>query len=138
VPRIFDSIQQSLLPALRQTILVSYRADFFVGYFNLRGWKNLQDQIARWSGDEDSCCRLLVGMQKLPQEELRELMSISPDTAEISNEVADRIRKRLAAEFREQLTIGIPTHALNAQTIPPHPAGKRNAPARHRLHRPGQ
>ncbi len=111
MPRIFDNINQHLLPALQQTMQVSYRADFCVGYFNLRGWKNLQDQIDRWTGGEDSCCRLLVGMQKLPQEELRQLMSIAPDTAEISNEVADRIRKRLAAEFREQLTIGIPTNA---------------------------
>ncbi|MEW6406202.1 MAG: phospholipase D-like domain-containing protein, partial [Chloroflexota bacterium] len=109
MPRIFDNIQQHLLPALQQTIQVSYRADFCVGYFNLRGWKNLQDQIDRWAGGENSCCRLLVGMQKLPQEELRELMSVSLQ-AEISNEVADRIRKRLAAEFREQLTIGTPTN----------------------------
>jgi len=109
MPRIFDNIHQHLLPALQQTIQVSYRADFCVGYFNLRGWKNLQDQIDRWTGGENSCCRLLVGMQKLPQEELRELMSISPQ-AEISNEVADRIRKQLAAEFREQLTIGTPTN----------------------------
>jgi len=110
MPRIFDNIQQHLLPALQQTIRTSFRADFCVGYFNLRGWKHLQEQIDRWTGGENSCCRLLVGMQKLPQEELRELMSISPETAEISNEIADRIRKRLAAEFREQLTIGIPTN----------------------------
>jgi len=110
VPRIFDNIQQHLLPALQQTIQASYRADFCVGYFNLRGWKHLQDQIDLWTGGEESRCRLLVGMQKLPQDELRELMSVSQDAKEISNEVADRIRKRLAADFREQLTIGTPTN----------------------------
>jgi hypothetical protein len=110
MPRIFDNIQQHLLPALQQTIKVSYRADFCVGYFNLRGWKSLQDHIDQWIGGEESCCRLLVGMQKLPQDELREMMSVAPDASQISNEVADRIRKRLAVEFREQLTIGYPTN----------------------------
>ncbi len=110
MPRIFDNIEQSLLPALKETLDLSNRSDFCVGYFNLRGWKQLDSCIDNWSGGEGNCCRLLVGMQRLPAEELRDALSLVKHDGEIDNQTALKLKKRLAEEFREQLTYGIPTN----------------------------
>ncbi|GJL53110.1 MAG: hypothetical protein NPIRA02_02420 [Nitrospirales bacterium] len=110
MPRIFDNIEQALLPALRETIQLADRADFCVGYFNLRGWKQLDGYIDKWSGKDGHCCRLLVGMQRLPQDELREALSLVKKDSVLDNQTAIRLKKKLAEEFREQLTVGIPTN----------------------------
>lgn len=110
MPRIFDNIDAKLLSALQETLNVADRADFCVGYFNLRGWKQLDSYIEKWAGGEGNCCRLLVGMQKLPHEELYEAFSLIKSDAKIDNQTAARIKKKLAEEFRHQLTIGIPTN----------------------------
>jgi superfamily II DNA or RNA helicase len=110
MPRIFDNIEQTLLPALQQTLEVANHADFCVGYFNLRGWKQIDSYIERWGGGSGNCCRLLVGMQHLPQEELRTAMSLIKSDVAMDNQTALRVKKKLAEEFRDQLTIGIPTN----------------------------
>lgn len=109
MPRIFDNIEQELLPALQQTLEVADRADFCVGYFNMRGWKKLDRFIERWPGGHGNCCRLLVGMQRLPADELRAALTRTGDD-ELDNKTAIQLRKRLAEDFREQLAFGIPTN----------------------------
>ncbi len=110
MPRIFDNIDQQLLAALQETLNVSNCADFCVGYFNLRGWKQLDSFIERWQGGDQNCCRLLVGMQKLPAEELHDVLSLVKKDEGLDNQTALRFKKKIAEEFKEQLTFGVPTN----------------------------
>ncbi|HEX7183023.1 MAG TPA: helicase-related protein [Thermoanaerobaculia bacterium] len=109
MPRIFDNIEHALLPALREGLALSHRADFCVGYFNLRGWKHIDGLVEGWPGGEGHCCRLLIGMQRLPQEELREALSLVPKVNGIDLQTAVRLKRRLAEELRDQLSLGAPT-----------------------------
>lgn len=109
MPRVFDNISERLVDALNITLDGATRADFCVGYFNLRGWQRIDSRIEPWEGRSGSQCRLLVGMQKAPQEELRELLSVHGEDGLLDNQAALRLRKKLAEEFRTQLTIGVPS-----------------------------
>ncbi|MEH1929114.1 helicase-related protein [Nostoc sp.] len=110
MPRIFDNINLQLLTILRETLKVSYRADFCVGYFNLRGWRKIDDLIEQYVGNEKACCRLLIGMQSLPSDEVHAAFTLSSGDRGIDNSTIVRLKKRMAAEFRQQLTIGAPTN----------------------------
>ena len=110
MPRIFDNIEQRLLPALSETLAVSNRTDFCVGYFNLRGWKKIDSFVDRFIGGDSKCCRLLIGMQRPPAEELRAAFSVIKQVEDIDNQTAIHLKRKLAPELREQLTIGVPTN----------------------------
>jgi superfamily II DNA or RNA helicase len=109
VPRIFDNIDKDLLPALRASLQVSTHADFCVGYFNLRGWRQIADLIEKYDGSDGNRCRLLVGMQRLPQDELRDGLSLEGEPLGLDKQQADRLRRRLAQDFRQQLALGAPS-----------------------------
>lgn len=74
MPKIYDNIENHLTKGLNETLELSHRTDFCVGYFNLRGWKEVSEKIDLLSGADvnegseviQRTCRLLVGMQKLP------------------------------------------------------------------------
>src|SRR3954466_6552111 len=99
MPRIFDNIEQRLLSALEETLAISDRGDFCVGYFNLRGWRAIEKLVDQWSGADDSCCRVLGGMQRRPEDEFRAAMSVRGEGETIDNATAARLKNRLAHEF---------------------------------------
>jgi len=109
MPRIFDNIDLLLSSSLRDSIKISYRADICVGYFNLRGWKQLVDEIDNWDGGTNNQCRLLVGMQNIPHHELQKELRIGASKDKITNQIALQIKNRIISQFKEQLTFGIPT-----------------------------
>jgi superfamily II DNA or RNA helicase len=110
MPTIYDNIDRQLLPALRQALQGSLCADFCVGYFNLRGWRQLDEQVDALSGRDGKFCRLLVGMQQPPEDLLRAASSVLSGEEGMDNQSAQRLKKRLAEHFREQLTIGFPSN----------------------------
>ena len=112
MPRIFDNLQSAstLLPALQETLVLSSRADFCVGYFNLRGWGRLAPYVDGWDPSEGPC-RVLIGMQRLPHDELKDALSLLDRPSGIDNQAAHRLRVQLAEQLRQQLTIGVPTNA---------------------------
>jgi len=118
MPKIYDNIENHLTKGLNETLELSQRTDFCVGYFNLRGWKEVADRIDSLAGativegkdDVHRICRLLVGMQKMPVDILRDYFSKDEDHI-IDQAEAVKLKKRLAQEFKDQLTIGTPTEA---------------------------
>lgn len=113
MPRIFDNIDQKLVEALSTTLETSYKADFCIGYFNLRGWKQIDKYIENMQGTANNQCRLLIGMQKLPEEELMELFSDSTDSY-LDRKTTLEIKNRLMDNFKKQLIIGAPSNSDEA------------------------
>lgn len=117
--RIFDNINLKFTQGLQDIITNTgvKRIDFCVGYFNLRGWDQIIDQIDQLPGDfvdEESArdpqfrvCRLLVGMHQPPEELTRWLYSKEDRTPDPEYVRSQKIR--IAREFRKQLQLGLPT-----------------------------
>jgi superfamily II DNA or RNA helicase len=114
MPNIYDNIEKYLEEGLNKTLENSLRADFCIGYFNLRGWRKVADVVERLPGgylpddNRKYHCRLLIGMQRLPLEEIRD--HFSSESKLIDNNLAIGLKRKVAKEFKEQLIIGNPTN----------------------------
>lgn len=113
---IYDNIESRFVQGLQDLItdVGIKRVDFCVGYFNLRGWDLVVNQIDQIPGDfvyENDRqvfrrCRLLIGMHQPDEELVRQLYSTQqiPDAAFVQ-----QCKLEIAREFKKQLLLGIPT-----------------------------
>lgn len=115
--RIYDNIEVKFKEGL-QGIMASggvERVDFCVGYFNLRGWNMIVNQVDELPGgyvyenDEQKyrVCRLLVGMHRPPEELIRNIYGQSNNY--VDADYANKCKLQIAVEFKKQLLIGLPT-----------------------------
>ena len=114
--RIYDNIETKFTEGLQGIIsnMGVKRVDFCVGYFNLRGWNIVVDQVDTLTGDfvyEDDKrifrkCRLLIGMHQPSDELIRQLYTEQqlPDANYVS-----QCKLAIAHDFRRQLQLGFPT-----------------------------
>lgn len=109
MPTIYDNIDEHLLPNLCATYGSAARADFCVGYFNLRGWRLIEDALGE-NGCEMAPCRLLIGMIRRPEDELKRAFGFGGEQRLTQGMIPD-LRRELAQELRTQLTVGAPTQA---------------------------
>ena len=117
--QIFDNIEQRFTDGLKGYLSTHgvTRVDFCVGYFNLRGWNLILNEIDALPGDfvdEQSnpmpvhrTCRLLIGMHQ-PQDELTRWLYGKEDHTPDNNFVREQ-KVKIAIDFRRQLQIGLPT-----------------------------
>ena len=114
--KIYDNIESRFVQGLQDLItdVGVKRVDFCVGYFNLRGWDLVVNQIDQIPGDyiyendkqEFRRCRLLIGMHQPDEELVRRLYSEQqiPDAAYVQ-----QCKLEIARDFKKQLLLGIPT-----------------------------
>lgn len=114
--RIYDNIETKFTQGLQDIItnMGVKRVDFCVGYFNLRGWNLVINQIDNIPGDfvyeRDERvfrrCRLLIGMHQPDHELVRRLYSKEqiPDADYVT-----QCKLEIARDFKRQLMLGLPT-----------------------------
>ena len=119
-----NSPERKFVDGLKRNItsLEVKRVDFCIGYFNLRGWDQIADEVDTLQGeevyelDEDQqdvrkkrFCRLLIGMHRPDEELIRELYACrAPEP--LDREHMQRCKLKIAAEFQRQLMLGVPTN----------------------------
>ena len=110
MPRIIDNIEIGLADDLRAEIARgALRLDAAIGYFNLRGWRELADAVDEMPRTEgEPKARILIGMARDPHDELRRELTGRGDGT-LDNATRNAMRQQSRDVLRDQLTIGLPT-----------------------------
>jgi len=110
MPQIFDNIELTLLRGLHAVFPQATAGSFCVGYLNLRGWGQEADLVEGLpGGDETHACRVLVGMHRPPEEEMKALAGLKREHEVQDGTARARIKHRITESFKEQLEFGVPS-----------------------------
>ena len=110
MPTIYDNINPNttLLDGLKEALKVARRADFCVGYFNLRGWQSIAAEIEAIPPQPDMpACRLIVGKSVDDAQTIRNYYNHVK--TETTNKIVHERQKQFAESLMRQLASGIPT-----------------------------
>ena len=115
--RIYDNLETKFTDGLQGIIsnVGVKRVDFCVGYFNLRGWNLIVNEIDQLSGDfvyEQNnrifrTCRLLIGMHRPDEDLVRSLYSGKKQLPDA--EYVQKCKITIARDFKKQLLLGLPS-----------------------------
>ncbi len=110
MPQIFDNIELKLVEGLRAVLPAATASSFCVGYLNLRGWGQVADFVEGLPGGEEArACRLLVGMHRPPEEDMKALAGLKRGDQALDGPTLARLKRRITESFNEQLKFGIPS-----------------------------
>jgi superfamily II DNA or RNA helicase len=116
VPTIYDNQSPGhvLAEALKSDLAEATGIDICVGYLNLRGWRQLVDEIDALPRDgEQPVARVLVGMAFNPGETLRRnlrVRSAQENWRGVTNEEIPALKSAAVADLRDQLATGLPSN----------------------------
>jgi len=115
MPNIFDNIENILVEGLCNYLDKAQSCAFCVGYLNLRGWQQVADAIEHLQGgDEEHACRVLLGMHRPPEEDMRLLQSLCREEEPPDGPMLAQLKEKITQSFKEQLAFGIPTNEAEA------------------------
>ncbi|WP_297044231.1 phospholipase D-like domain-containing protein [Thermoflavifilum sp.] len=110
MPEVFDNVNLKLSEGLNQLKPDVQSCAFCVGYLNLRGWDQLADLVDRLQGGtEDAACRLLVGMHRPPEEEMKALAGLKRRDETEEGPMLAQLKHRMTESFKQQLEFGVPS-----------------------------
>lgn len=117
MPTIYDGIDTPLYQGLSDALEGATKLDVCSGYFHLRGWGMLSSHVDALPGDEHGVCRVLIGMQRAPEDQMKLEQGVSSGDGEEDfggAPAAARLSREIVSSFASQISFGLPSHTALA------------------------
>ncbi len=110
MPEIYDNIDRNLCEGLKTVLAGARAASVCTGYFHLHGWDLLAPYVEGFVGDtEASSCRILVGMQRPAEEEVRAQESLLRSPVPSDGPTRALLTRKITEGFKKQIEFGLPS-----------------------------